>query len=215
MPMFHRERNVVYFAMPKTGSTWVRDRMLHKGAQSFMGHHDSICDHRWSGRGAWKPFGTVRNPWDWYPSWWQHAMSTGKPEWKTFKEALRYATSGAWAEAGDRAGVFYEMGLRPQRGLYAATFTSVYDDMMTFVATDRLNEGFAEFFGLKSDEPFTNTRHQRDGSEVVWPRPAGHYADWYDDEMIGWVAQADDVLIDCFGFEPFTPSPRALYKETP
>ena len=93
----------VHFHMPKTGSTWLasvladdpdwRDGDRHRPASE-------IAD-RFTGR---ERVAMIRNPWDWYASWWRHCMQAHQVELGVygvgsveFRDVLEGIYIGQWA----------------------------------------------------------------------------------------------------------------------
>jgi len=221
VPTIDLSRGLVAFHAPKSGSSHVMREMQADGAFRLGEQHEGVDLHRWALKGQWTAFGTVRNPWDWYCSWYQHAMSTRGdgclPGYgKTFREVLRAATGSPelWPV---RPGVFYDFDddRRWAGGLCTQTHESIYGyDLDAYVSTDRINEGLSRLLGRE----VTGQKHSadaREGRDVTRPWESARYADWYDDQMVEWVAGADASMINRFGFEPFTMSPRAFYRENP
>jgi hypothetical protein len=211
------------------------------GAKQVAGQHSPAWAANSSVADGREFIGTIRDPWRKYCSLYLHAINGpahyrfllkcyGRGS-IAFRDVLfglthpwevpvipDHCPGVVWTPHDDTALDFESAGV----GYATWAVLNVYGDnspsvdgttnlVKTLVATDRISEGAAELLGVGREdvagiEP-QNTRNVHRG----WFKGKEKYRDWYDDEMIGWVAEADSLLIDRFGFEPFTASPQALY----
>ncbi|MFH1570925.1 MAG: hypothetical protein ABIL09_23225 [Gemmatimonadota bacterium] len=187
--------------------------------------------------------GTIRNPWTWYCSLYVHAVNGsfnhrfllkvyGRGSLR-FKDVLFGMTHPwelpfvpdhqpgvIWPLLDDTLMDFHrgEVGLAAwcARYSYGTNVIEVADSEWladTFLATDRLNEAVALLLEMPFEVIDASPPHNVRGSARGFFRGAPDYADWYDSESVRWVQESDRLLIDQFGFEPFRPSPQALYQQ--
>ena len=112
--------NKIYIHMPKTGGTWVAHAMRKDNGGIMLPHyggHASVSelpDHIVKGK---KLFGTKRDPWGWYASWYAHAVTN-----PAYHDGLKYYGSGSNASYGWRgtpAAVLHRSGAARQAKLAA------------------------------------------------------------------------------------------------
>ncbi|MFH2073214.1 MAG: hypothetical protein ABIJ75_10235 [Actinomycetota bacterium] len=212
-----------YSGLPKSGTQFF-GRYLHV-------EHGAVIDppgssHEPATGGTW--YGSIRPPWDWYGSWYNHALKTNGGGYvfaellkeygngsTDFKDVLYGATHGV--EISARPGVIWEAELPVGQGLWSRCVRHMYGPpwrASTLFACDRAYDALEEAFGYvdRYRHPLKNTGARRyDRSS---PDRITDYRSWYTPEMLSWVADADADLIALFGFEPFRPSPKALYSLT-
>lgn len=182
-----------------------------------------------------KLFGTVRDPWSWYASLYQHAAS-GKDglekleAWgdgdTSFRSVLYGWTHPSEERVGDQFGVVWELPeaeaiaqrkkLLDNRGqgLYSWAFDYVYGDPIRpyfLIDTSRLAEGMSELLGV----PVSTIEAVRMQNRATH-RPASAFADpkkEYSTEMIKWVWEAEKELVGIFDFAPFWRAPSPVVWE--
>jgi len=239
---------LVYLHMPKTGGTWVGHLLprFEEGTSKTNICHESLQhlhETTPSSRGKFT-FGTVRNPWDWYLSWWQHGMNdridrehlevygrgstdfrdvlwgtTHAPELEQMPKRMgalwpMYRPKG---EEDRMKPIFQESGV----GLWSWMTWYMYGDPVqqslqvhALVETARLHEGICEILGRRFDEGSWPPRNTRQDR----PNTAvqGDPRALYDAEMIQWVWEADGALARSLGYtEPFQPLPEAVLRLRP
>lgn len=143
-----------------------------------------------------------------------------------FKAALWGMTHGV--RVSRRPGVLFDafpgnaLPYDGRHGLFSWCMAVVYGDnsgsynlagLDTVVDMGRASDAAAALLGLEAkriaeEYPPRNTRYDK---RRQFNGPSD-WADWYDDEMIGWVARADAWLIRAFGFEPLGPSRAPLHR---
>ena len=217
--------------------------MLGAGPLAGLGGHSEIwtaTDELIAGRTT---FGTARSPWEHYASMYAHAMS-GDPTFQTirqygggsprFDDVLYGMTHPTEANVPDditlfarprsgrphllRSGVGlstwmhrYYYGL--EGGWVADGFTPRSVDCL--VDSRQVEMGLAQLAGLElADVAGHPPRNTRESHPFVSDRP---YADWYTDEMLDWVAEADAPMIELMGWPaPFTAALEPLtWTKTP
>jgi len=219
-----------YFHMPKTGGSWVA-KVLQQ-TQPFcvsMGNgHGSVC----AVQGV--SFGTCRNPWDWYLSWWQHfrALTPRKHDLLRYGlgsdgfKAVLWGATHPWslpelptdpsgiASLDLTASAIRLLQAPGQGGLWTWMTRHIYGtpfqvDML--VDTAHLYEGVSEVLGVRCDPqhfPVENSRANRRQSAVP-----GDPRDLYDAEMLSWVQEADGPLAGILGYsQPFMPAQAVIIR---
>jgi hypothetical protein len=93
-PVFATEK-FVFLHVPKTGGSFVRK--VFEDQVVYEAEHQLVCDMPTEFRHLPR-FALVRNPWDWYVSWWafMNEVRDGNPFWaeirgENFEETLRHA----------------------------------------------------------------------------------------------------------------------------
>lgn len=191
------------FHVPRTGGTAARAWALrefhghqvgdaHDGVQQHPGLPGTIC-------------ATARNPWDWYRSWYTLAMLEPRAAefmrelGADFRSAL-YAVTHGQCSSTHQAAVICDTDAEQFRmsglGLCSWMHWSLLGDVDRWVAhaliaTDRMDEGFTEALRRPCFIPRRNTSAERGRSPMSLV---------YDDEMLGWVAEADGDLAVMFGW---------------
>jgi hypothetical protein len=223
----------IYCHMPKTGGAWTTAYLQKKrgGAQTpDHGHHPAADIPKESLEGR-TLFGTIRNPWDWYASWYMHAKSRAIDKDGLFRfgagsDSFKSVMIGAIipdpGQAPDNIGVIWaikdprkarEEFLNQGCGLYTWVFHHVYSGMVkTFIDTPQLHEGLSQITGVAispKKHPATNTRHQRPESAVDDVRAL------YDQEprLIDLIWETDGDIIKAMGYtEPFGKAPTPVIQ---
>lgn len=218
----------IYIHMPKTGGSWMSNYLSREHAGRVVGSHGhqpiyTIAKHALEGK---LPWGTVRDPWSWYLSWWSHGVRSGNYGERLavygggsteFKDVLMGAlsrdpercpehTGGIWSLHNEKqARQDYLGGLG---GLYTWAFFHIFGtEVRTFVDMNRMHEGVEELFGAAVDSnlyPPANTRTHK------LPKSPD---EMYDEEMIDAVYDEDSFLISHLGFEePFSSLPEPVFR---
>jgi hypothetical protein len=220
MPFVCRSpQSLVYVHIPKTGGTQSREILRAHGGRKEGRGHDSIRVVPYALRRDSLCVATLRDPWTWYASWYEHARRLGDEglrllrQWSATPldfESVLYGLTHPYdlPAAPKRPGVVfvhdasYPRSTAPH-GLLSWCWryfccerdgTEVVD---VVIDTASLTEGWSQVLGVDVKPGKANQR------------PAGvlptDYAAAYTPEMVGWVHQADAPLIQRFGFEPFAP----------
>jgi hypothetical protein len=163
-------------------------------------------------------WGTVRDPWSWYLSWYSHAMKEartrkvmaqyGKGSTK-FKDVLMGATSRNPCRCPGIVGVIWDTQnsrlsrntyLEGPGGLFTWAFLHIYGDVVrTFVDTKRLYKGIEKLYS----EPVDRVRYPPSNIRAI--KIPNKPEEMYDDEMIEAVYKEDRSLIELLGYDgPFS-----------
>jgi len=216
----------------------IRD-VLH--GEPLRGVHDPVWTLTETERAGRMVVGTVRDPWSWYCSLWGHAEKTdhrhrellrmygnGSGDFRSVLygwthpakvKDIPVRTGVIWAPINDgrvplrQSGVglatwalWYMYGAHYRWNEHHGPQLSWQVDALLDMR--RLNEGMGAVIQRelpREQFPPVGTRTQRQFS------PAKPYEYWYDDEMLGWVMDADAPTIREFGFAPFCSGYSAVY----
>lgn len=227
--------NTVHWHAPKSAGTFITKYMVEAlGGERVGGPHDPA----WYGDrlgldGTHKHFGCVRNPWDWYPSLYRHARmmiahrggDTARA-WSggndTFRDFL-------WGATGHRDPPASPLGLidtdaeypPPTGGLWSWLVRYMYQQPgsenewlpVSLYASDRLYEALWAGQGWNLDPLRWGVHNTSISRETRGEPPAlTDYFDWYTDEMVEWVHDADRDLVEHFDFYPFSLSPSPILQ---
>lgn len=217
---------LAYWHMPKTGGMSVYKVLQTCGNRpewvKGVRRHGPVSQIPQSALAKRALFGTVRDPWSWYTSLYQHASSdeqgienlkaVGNGD-SSFKAVLRSLTDPqiiaeapiTWGLVIDYGEAEYADWRASGLGLCSWMFKHTYgkpNKMDLFVDTAGLYEGLSEIMNvpleaIRQVNPQNRAEH----------RPKSHIEDpasLYDEEMKKWVAKADAAYIEMFGYEFFT-----------
>jgi len=214
-------RPVVYVHIPKTGGTQTRAVLRQVGGARKVGAgHDSIRVVPYNVRRDSLCVATLRDPWTWYASWYEHSIAALGDEGRNrlaawgngahdFESVLYGVThpedlprSPLWPgvlfmHAGSFRRVTAPHGLLSWCWRYFCCERDGSDAVGAVIDTAQLTAGWAEVLGVKVPDGTANAR-----KSSILPES---YADAYSPEMLEWVREADAPIIDRFGFEPFQP----------
>lgn len=179
----------VVLHIPKTGGQWLAEVL------------EPIMVELGPGHGTWQQvpdecaalpqLAVVRNPWDWYVSWW-HWWRSGSPKKPpppdaqlAFDEALR-----AMRQID---------AVTHQWGRYGMWFHSIVGPNTELIRFEHLREGMLAF--LRSHDVFDPDLEYR----VLTTPPLdasdrGHYSAYYDDASRNLVQEVSTSIIDRFGY---------------
>lgn len=209
----------LFVHVPKTGGMWTTDILLRyaggKKNGDAMYHRPKGDLPHGDGRLS---LSNVRDPWSWYASWYLHSRDQRNPWLQeygrgslAFKDVLFGVThpdkvnprklGGYWPDP-----YFDEVQIWKARNLGLCTYAFDYmwgGAVDISIPTDRLREGMSVLLDRDlSQEPFRNAHREH-----------SNYRQFYTDEMIRWVKDADRSLIFQYGFEPFRPTPKCIYGQ--
>lgn len=160
-------QDLVYIHMPKTGGTWVANVLLKllQAKQVGDGHGPSM-----PGEGR-VVFGTVRDPWTWYVSWWLHALRANPDtacQWGNGSPAFSHVLQGVlYPHTVDKLpqefGVCFPISprgidqrlslLQSGQSLYSWLFHHLYGDHVnTLIDIGQLRQGLESVTGLELPE---------------------------------------------------------------
>lgn len=220
----------LFVHQPKTGGSWVRQVVIR-----HQGHKVSLVASA-HGPSSDVPekyldkliFGTTRNPWDWYLSVYQFALSNDTLTERLrimaggtieFRDFLYGATHPHIARVPFPPGVLWDMGSSPEDfstsgvGLWSFSTRRMHVDRTeVLIPTQHLREGLPFLFpslgrAVSQTAP-ANTREAR--PHTMLP---GDPRQVYNDEMLGWIVAADGDLASRLGFQaPFEPPPDPVIR---
>lgn len=91
MPLVIPDHSRVFLHVPKTGGTWVREVLNRIGVYTEdAGHQHDNYEQSKELRRRFLRFTVLRNPWDWYASYWAHrCKEQWTPHWLLIDNACR------------------------------------------------------------------------------------------------------------------------------
>lgn len=232
----HYTNNLVYWHMPKTGgmSVYKYLRAHGEGYASVNGvrRHDRASKIPSSIFTKRCLFGTVRDPWSWYTSLYQHASSDprgfkslglfggGSIDFKRVLFGMTHPLEIIETPVHFGIAFDFQKGEEEQAlhdfmgsglGLCSWVFRWVYGRPArpeVFVDTHQLTDGLSQLLFCDESElkkiGAQNRSEHRPKTHI--PRPS----ELYDEEMIRWVLEADRPLIETFEFEFFSPTKKPV-----
>lgn len=213
----------VYCHMPKTGGTWMTNYLQqeHEGVRALSGHSaaSELDPAVYEGKTL---FGTVRDPWSWYLSWYNHATRNkgARLAMKTycdgrepsFHEVLRNLLERRnvpdyynliWRAPGQLAR--RDEWLAYEGGLYSFWFDEIYGGLVwTFIDTSRLYEATEQLLGVVIDR---RKYRPKNAARDVTPDNLNDIRA-YNSELIDLVEKYDGELAQKLNFSPFQSSKR-------
>lgn len=217
----------MYIHLPKTGGSYVTKWLRSQaGGRLYLRCHDPLQDAVPAMRKGRKVFGTIRDPWSWYVSWWQHSMAAPDrrkylEKWGrghiNFQDVLYGVTHPNEVDVPELPGVIWRPGkaggdhrdslIQSGKSLYSWAVGHMYGDPLeidVLLDTPCLTQQLGALFGEKIDPrkwPPENTKSNRRRTAVADPTTL------YNPDRIEWVRQSDKDLIDLLGYDrPFKPS---------
>lgn len=175
--------------------------------------HDQLRGHELKGNTLW---GTIRDPWSWYHSWWRHGMKAGCEEdlavygggSTDFESVLRGVLSKDPDRCPEKCAVIWSLPkekesrweyLKEEGGLYSWAFNHMYGmEVRTLVDMRRLHEGVEQLFNVPTNadsHPPVNVTATDDLKDDYY-KP-GYFSDLMIEEVIG----ADQALISYLGYD--------------
>lgn len=211
--------NFVYAHMPKTGGTWLGGVLQKTSPTTFKQigtGHQPLTTVPSEIRGNRTVVATIRNPWDWYVSWYVHMVTAGKVPvgvGPSFRDVLYTMTQGGAdcvKDIPEQLGVVWNLPagskaawLQSGVGFYSWMVDHVYDAPVdVYIDVVWLREGASKLLGRQlgyKDYPAVNvgTKQQvvkgGSASTIQWTS-----------EMVEWVATGEAAVINRFGYEPFS-----------
>jgi len=212
--------------MPKTGGVFIRlllqkhygdDVTLASGkpfgdpSARWEQHHALSDVSRWRRRKL-STFGLVRNPWDWYVSWYHffamydhrppHFMTVSKDKTLDFAEFMKnlynYPPGSDEYEYNSFATKYYRIfGCSPKKPInpkvVMGRYETIHDDLHAFLSTVGVSqECLDDIHGFRR---MNNSRHD-------------HYSNYYTPELADLVYEHNKPIIDAFGYELESPASR-------
>lgn len=209
----------VFLHIPRTGGRFLRKLCFeHLAAASFIPN-----DLPWGTRSEQLAddfsdlpmFAIVRNPWDWYVSWY-HNMTQVRPEqrsgpiWETgfssgesdFATTVRRACTGEAFESPRTSPLMSSLGVDHYTALHAWTTGEVSgSDTVEVLRFESLREDFQAFLsrhGVAVDERFLEALHNDPPVGTSERRP---YAEYYDNELRELVRERAAPIVTGYGYE--------------
>jgi hypothetical protein len=204
--IIENNKKFIFIHIQKCGGSFVREFLLKEYDVSKSGiNHDGIKNIKQKSDFI---FSTIRNPWDWYVSWYHgsvvRSLKEGKATGpfahlynKNFKEYLRNLFFNAKGKAHD---VDFEICRSGNYGPYSFRFINCCSEnfkRIEFIKCENLERNLIQLFKEKdidinekellSLEKINNTKRK-------------DYREYYDDESIEWVRQKDRMIVDNFGY---------------
>jgi hypothetical protein len=165
----------VFLHVPKTGGSYVR---THVPELVYERQHGRACEI--PERFKHLPrYAFVRNPWDWYVSWWLYKRFVGEPVEDSLEEVL---TQRIWEARRYR-----------EHGFYGFQFAWVVGQEPVKIL--RFENFHAEVTGL-----FRAHGYRDPPEEPVNASGRGPYRDYYDDFTRELVGSLERDIIDRFGY---------------
>jgi hypothetical protein len=213
----------VFLHVPKTGGTFVQKILArHLPMEQVNGRHSSYRDLSEEQR-ALPVLCIVRNPWDWYVSWYHHNLAVGGEKSESWSKRViwedllasgqadfRSATARA-CRGGFRhplAAMMEDEGL----DLYSALFKSIVGEALDHprLTVLRFESLRAELLRFLVEHVEVSAALRRG---VLFQRPRrtsehGPYAGYYDDELRQLVGEKTTWLRSSYPYE-FEPAPGA------
>lgn len=205
MPILFRD--MLYIHMPKTGGIWVSKTLRGEGGTKIPGcQRHATTKELPADCNKYTLFGTIRDPWSWYVSFWNHlgsgvdgpplreALTFGDRTFEAYLYCMTHAKHWSNIPSELRAGWPWPApGLH--EGFYSAMVGHCYGNPLQvsyLLDTMQLNVGLASLTGQKG--PFT-TPPQNTGAI----RPGTIKIHWTD-KMIQLVQQTDGTTASAFGY---------------
>ena len=212
MPILAQKK--IYIHMPKTGGSWITELLVKElGGKKLGIHHghssfDQLKGHELKGNTLW---GTIRDPWSWYHSWWRHGMKSGRKKELAiygggsteFKDVLQGVLSKDPGRCPEHCAVIWSLPkekesrweyLKEDGGLYSWTFSHMYrNQVKTMIDIRRLHEGFNQLFNVPTDVD-SHPPVNGDGKDMKFKK---HFTD----SMLNNVLEVDQNLISHLGYE--------------
>jgi hypothetical protein len=233
----HLTHNLAYWHMPKTGGMSVYKIFgvfaAEIGYERVLGpiRHGDVSEIPRSALFKRTLFGTIRDPWSWYHSLYQHVMSS--PDGEAHMLKIGNGVEGFKAAL---YGMTHPLDVADLPDQFTG-ITNIHDDIRAAARNQYLSSGmglYSWMFQYTYGRPvrpliFVNTKHLTQGLSLILNLPhqrllevnrqncathRPHSLDHteYDQEMRDWVSQADKGLISTFGFNE-SETPEIWYRE--
>jgi hypothetical protein len=208
----------VFLHLPKTGGSWVREVCFRNLPREWRIEND--LESHASYDDAAERFGDlpmlcfVRNPWDWYVSWYHWLKANPPPEPHTLEErpmwvmafdrgrsdfatAVRRACTGESFANPRTSETMRELGVDHYSALYRIIAGGGVDAGKVEVGRfERLREDLTAFME-RHDVPLTNEfRTAVRGQPAVRASNRAHYRSYYDDELRELVAEKNELVAE-------------------
>jgi hypothetical protein len=214
MPILTNDK--IYFHMPKTGGTWITECLKREIDGRHIGPHGhspsrDLKRHEIRDKTLW---GTIRDPWSWYVSWWAHCMKNEQTKRQLtvygggssdFKDVLEGVLARDPERCPENHAVMWGTSkpvedrrkyLSGEGGLYTWTFFHMYEDVKILVDIQQMSAGLHSLMGIEPMDPPSNTRSNK------IPKPPRKM---YTDNMSDSIYDEEGFIISLLGYEePFS-----------
>jgi hypothetical protein len=208
----------VFLHVPRTAGSFLRKLCFEQLPSSAFIPNDLARDSRFvelaDDFSDLPAFAIVRNPWDWYVSWY-HNMTQVRPQqrsgpiWETafsrgesdFATTVRRACSGEGFQSPRTSELMSARGVDHYTALHWWVTDDESGDGAEILRFERLREDFEAFLirhGVPADESFLAALRS---DPPVGASDRGPYPGYYDDELRELVAERAAPLIEAYGYE--------------
>jgi hypothetical protein len=161
----------------------------------------------------------VRNPWDWYVSWYHYLIENppdpphtlaGTPLWMTafdrgrssFRQAVTRACSGEDFQHRLTSPIMAERGIDHYSALHEAkTEPGIEAGQVEVGRFERLGEDYLAFLARHDVDPGKGFRHALADAPPLRQSARGDYRQYYDRELRELVAEKASAIIERYGYE--------------
>jgi hypothetical protein len=197
----------VFVHVPKTGGAWVRGILkTHRHRDWYLQERRAHTPSSDAPEGR-PVLGVVRNPWDWYVSYYFYCHRAFQSRSGPFPPSRRDAWTAALAlpGAGDRAGFLRVLRLLVNGGLEGGPYARVHREMLPNDAElarfESLRDDVRAFL-VRHDVPMNDgLRRALDDNKKVNVSHRGPYAEYYDAAARDLVATTDREILERYGYE--------------
>lgn len=194
----------IFIHLQKCAGTTIR-KFLSRAfpeCRRYKGEHDGISEIAEDQRGKFI-VGTIRNPLDWYLSWYSSRKDDKSEQFKDlfkceFKEFLRrcfFTEERTLHELKFRK--LKKWGIGPYTHRYNCCYqTSSFEPNLHIIKTEELREGLIDKLSLseRQIEIFDSIGRLHSSKH-------GEYIDYYDQEMLRWVGEKDYMIFERHDYE--------------
>lgn len=205
-------KHFVFIHFPRTGGRFVRQMFKlfapRKWEAGLLGEHMHVSDIPATHKDLPR-FGFVRNPYDWYVSWYSFHMNVWRNDifneisangTKDFKSTLISGFNMDYALIFKDA---FDTDKYNSVGGYTAFMLAMFGADIENVRLGRfenLREDFLSIISDITDLPLL-LKYGVHWYPKVNKSPHKHYSEYYDQELIEIIAEKDRMMLDRFGYE--------------
>ena len=212
----------IFVHLQKTGGTFVENFLLEnfKECKSFKPKHSGILEAMGL-LTTEKSFGVIRNPFDWYVSWWSKNRVSGPTLFpkifnakrkEDFGEFLKYALNGGFGIQHDLNGNFIRannIGILTYRCIYSffnymVGIKNIEKDpnnhimIDTILRTETLNDDLKKFLSEFADSSILDKLNSRPKDHTSNHK---RYTEYYEYETIKLVEEKDKFILNNFNYK--------------